>query len=380
MYQVVRRIARHKTQALTTIKDLKLAASGFQHVRAESALTVSQEQRVIFSGIQPTGIPHLGNYLGALKSWVTLQETSAPTTALFFSVVNLHAFTVKRPAPLRRQWQRELFATLLAVGLDPRRSVVFFQSHVPQHLQLMWLLGCNASRGPMERLTQWKDKKAQNGEDEADWGLYSYPILQAADILLYQTTHVPVGQDQSQHLEYARHLARSFNHQYEKNLFTIPETILSPAKRVMSLQNPALKMSKSHADPKSRIQITDSAHEIARKIKAAVTDSTQGVSYDPATRPGVSNLLEIIHHMEGGTMSCEEIARDLQGLSMKALKDRATESIVRNLGELSHRYEEILNRDRGRYVDDVAEVGKKRAVEIAEQTMNDVKATTGFEL
>ncbi|KAF2258148.1 Nucleotidylyl transferase [Lojkania enalia] len=312
---------------------------------SSSAANVTNLPRVIFSGIQPTGIPHLGNYLGALRLWATLQNEEDEQTELFFSIVDLHAITIKQNAKQLQQWRKEMLASLYAVGLSPERSTIFYQSSVPQHSELMWILSCTASMGYLSRMTQWKSKLAlpnntspldpsPTGKAALKLGLFSYPVLQAADILLYRTTHVPVGEDQAQHLEFARELAIGFNHVYAPNskgnvpLLVPPQIIMSPAKRVMSLTNPTKKMSKSDTDEKSRILITDNENVIKKKINRALTDSIEGVSYDREARPGVSNLINLIYHMDESVASSpEELAKEFDGMSLKALKEKVAETV-----------------------------------------------------
>lgn len=378
--------------------------------------------KVIFSGIQPTGVPHLGNYLGALSQWVALQEeataasssssngtTTTPPTRLFFSVVDLHAITLPQEASQLRRWRREMLAALLAVGLDPARSTIFHQSSVPAHAELMWVLSCTASMGYLSRMTQWKSKmslpddaSALPGEEEGSGsggnksaaalklGLFSYPVLQAADILVHRATHVPVGEDQRQHLEFARECAAGFNHTYGgggggKGVLVPPETIVSPARRVMSLTDPTKKMSKSDANAASRVLITDSAAEIRKKVMRAVTDSQSGfVSYDTAGRPGVSNLLEILAVLEGegtgGRRTPAEVAGDFAGSQhpLKALKERTAEVVVAELRDVRERYMELLGDSDGKELDEIEALGAEKARASAEATMKLVKETVGF--
>ena len=295
--------------------------------------------KTIFSGIQPTGIPHLGNYLGALRRWAKLQDEAAPDTTLIYSLVDLHAITIRQdPAQLRR-WKKQSLAMLLAAGLDPKRSIIFHQSAVPAHTELMWILSCQASTGYLSRMTQWKDKTANEREntERLKLGLFSYPVLQAADVLVHGATHVPVGHDQAQHLEFAREVATGFNHAFGQEILVPPETLISPAKRIMSLTEPTTKMSKSHSNPESRILLTDSDSEIQSKIKSAVTDSDYSISYDPEKRPGISNLIDILYHCSpedqysesGGTRKGNgRIATtDFQGEGCGGCRDqRATDS------------------------------------------------------
>ncbi|KAJ5578857.1 Tryptophan--tRNA ligase [Penicillium hetheringtonii] len=341
------------------------------------------KEPVIFSGIQPTGVPHLGNYLGALRQWVKLQDEAETGTKLLFSIVDLHALTVPQDAKQLRTWRKEAFATLLAVGLDPKRSTIFYQSSVPAHTELMWILSTVASIGYLSRMTQWKSKlqlpdDASLDDSEARaqlrLGLFSYPVLQAADILIHRATHVPVGEDQRQHLEFSRYTANSFNHLYGQ-IFPTPEALISPAKRVMSLKEPTSKMSKSHPDPRSRIILTDSATEIQKKVKVALTDSEPKITYNPAERPGVSNLIEILSHFEG--RECLDIAAEFENASLRSLKEHVGERISFHLAEIRDRYVSIMD-DRSGYLDSVARDGGEAARANADVTMRKVRKVMGL--
>ncbi|KZF21209.1 tryptophanyl-tRNA synthetase [Xylona heveae TC161] len=351
--------------------------------------TPKQPSKVIFSGIQPTGVPHLGNYLGALRQWVKLQNEAAeePDTAVLYSIVDLHAITIRQDPAQLRQWKRESLATLLAVGLDPDKSMLFYQSNVSAHSELMWILCCTASMGYLSRMTQWKSKLnlpedaspiAELTKSKLKAGLFSYPVLQAADVLVHGATHVPVGEDQAQHLEFSRTCAVNFNAAYGKVLRQ-PTTIISPARRVMSLRQPHLKMSKSHEDPRSRIILTDSANDIHAKIRAAVTDSIEGVSYDPSARPGVSNLIELMSHSLDGKHSCEELATDCESLSMRAFKERVADCIIEHLQPIREKYHDVLNADGGRYLQETALKGAERARQNAAVTMTRVREAVGLD-
>ncbi|KAH6866828.1 tryptophanyl-tRNA synthetase [Alternaria rosae] len=348
------------------------------------------QKKVIFSGIQPTGVPHLGNYLGALRQWVKLQDEASPDTTLLFSIVDLHAITIKQDPSELARWRKEMLASLLAVGLDPKRCIIFAQSSVKQHAELMWILSCAASMGYLGRMTQWKSKLSlpsnaspldpSNNKDALKLGLFSYPVLQAADILLYNTTHVPVGEDQAQHLEFTRELANGFNHVYSESrpLLTVPQTLLSPAKRVMSLTEPTKKMSKSDPKPKSRILITDSREEIHAKLKTALTDSIEGVSYDRETRPGVSNLVDLMYHFdESIAASPEDLANDLRDTSMRALKEKVADSVDLGITDIRERYQELMRGDQKELIEH-AEEGAQRAEKIAESTMERVRNAMGM--
>ncbi|CAK7225334.1 Tryptophan--tRNA ligase, mitochondrial [Sporothrix curviconia] len=363
---------------------------------------------IIFSGIQPTGVPHLGNYLGALLRWVQLQDAAAsdPSTQLYYSVVDLHALTSVQAASsasngaVLRQRRRETLAAMLAIGLDPERCVLFYQSTVPAHSELMWLLSCTASVGYLSRMTQWKSKlqlkdDASFADEKAraglKLGLFSYPVLMAADVLVHRATHVPVGEDQCQHLEFAREVASGFNHVHGQPLLVPPTTLLSPARRIMSLQQPTQKMSKSHADERSRILLTDDAKTIRTKIMAALTDSTNAVSYDPTARPGVSNLLELLALVECDSLyraatsstasieaTAQALATEMEGKTLGALKKRVAEVVVERLAGVRERFADVLERDGGAYLDRVAEHGAKQARANTAETMDAVRTAIGL--
>jgi tryptophanyl-tRNA synthetase len=345
----------------------------------------------IFSGIQPTGIPHLGNYLGALRPWVKLQNEAQEQDTLNFCVVDLHALTANHdPAVLWTQ-KRSMLASLLAVGLNPRRSTLFYQSDVPQHAEFMWILSCRTTVGYLSRMTQWKTKLDMAVKDISldaavrskglKLGLFSYPVLQAADVLLYNTTHVPVGIDQSQHLEFARDCATKFNYTFAKEgeeILTVPETLISPAKRVMSLADPVRKMSKSNKNYLSRILINDTPEMIYEKVRGALTDSLNEVTYHPPSRPGVSNLIEILAHLDNEFRSYEEVAKDFEGLSLGAFKGRVARIIATRLEEVRDRYETLLSPNQIPVLDRTAELGSERARLIAGRTMKRVKEAIGI--
>ncbi|KAI0062100.1 tryptophanyl-tRNA synthetase [Artomyces pyxidatus] len=267
--------------------------------------TAKRAPRVIFSGIQPTGIPHLGNYFGALANWVKLQRDASPKDELLFSVVGWHALTLPQDPRALLAARTTMMALILAVGIDPKRSTIFHQDQVQNHTELAWILSCLTPIGKLKRMTTWKTRLAvsRNANDESEvddsllnTGLFTYPVLQAADILAYGATHVPVGEDQQQHLELTRDIADIFNRTYPKPapLLTLPQLMLTPSKRILSLKDPSVKMSKSAIDANSRIELTDTATVIRSRIRGATTDSIRGITYDPAARPGTSNLLTIL--------------------------------------------------------------------------------------
>ncbi|KAI6111219.1 Aminoacyl-tRNA synthetase, partial [Pisolithus sp. B1] len=258
--------------------------------------------RVVLSGIQPTGIPHFGNYLGVFSNWVKLQKTAEPADTLLFSIVGWHALTLPQDPAALRSAKDDMLATLLAIGLDPERSILFHQDHNLHHVELCWILNCLTPVGKLRRMTTWKSRLATSrnagSEDEVDESLlnsalFTYPVLQ---LRTYSATHVPVGEDQQQYIELTRDLAEIFNRAFpgQNPLFPLPMYVHAPSKRILSLRDPTSKMSKSSPDAASRILLTDSASEIKSKIRAAVTDSIPGISYDPVHRPGTSNLLTIL--------------------------------------------------------------------------------------
>ncbi|KAG9252746.1 tryptophanyl-tRNA synthetase [Emericellopsis atlantica] len=341
--------------------------------------------KVIFSGIQPTGVPHLGNYAGALRQWVSLQNEEPVTTSLIYSVVDLHAITTAQPRESLKQWRTEALASLLAIGLDPDRCTIFHQSSVPAHAELMWILSCTASVGYLSRMTQWKSKlnlaESSSIEEkkvggQLKLGLFSYPVLQAADILVHRATHVPVGQDQQQHLEFARECVTNFNSAYGKHLVA-PVTLCAPISRVMSLTDPTAKMSKSHKAERSRILLTDGPDQIRKKIASALTDSQAGIAYDPANRPGISNLLDILSIFDTRTRSSSELASDYSDLSARQLKDMVSDVVITGLAGFRQRYQELLGSRRD-FLDKVEADGAAKARRSAAETMSKVREAIGL--
>ena len=286
----------------------------------------------ILSGIQPSGAIHLGNYLGALKNWVAGQSSEC-----FYSVVDLHSLTLDiEPAELQRNTQ-ELVATLFAIGLDPEVATIFVQSHISEHAQLNWLLECTASYGELTRMTQFKEKAERQGSYRV--GLLTYPVLMAADILLYQTTHVPVGDDQRQHLELARNLAERFNNRFGET-FVIPEGVIPKVgARVMDLQEPTRKMSKSVNSPQGTLNIFDTPSEIEKKIKRAVTDNDADVRFDWETKPGLSNLLEIFGSVTD--RSPEDVASQYSRYG--DLKTDLASALIEVLAPVKSRFDELMS-------------------------------------
>ncbi len=289
---------------------------------------------VLFSGIQPSGQLMIGNYIGAIKPWLAMQDDHD----CLFCLVDLHAITVRQDPEQFRTQVLDALALYLACGLDADKSVLFLQSHVPQHCELAWILNCFAQIGQLNRMTQFKDK-SQKHADNINAGLFTYPILMAADILLYQTQKVPVGHDQKQHLELARDLAIRFNH-YHGNIFSIPEpNIPEHGARIMSLQDPSKKMSKSDDNENSVIRLLDMPDIIVKKLKRSVTDSENNIIYDPKNQPGVANLLTLL--ALASDQSIAECESQLAGKGYGALKTQTAEAIVAMLAPLQSSYQAI---------------------------------------
>ena len=325
----------------------------------------------VFSGIQPTADSfHLGNYLGAVRQWVALQESHDA----FYCVVDLHAITVPQDPSGLRQRTRVAAAQLFAAGLDPGRCTVFVQSHVPEHTELTWVLGCQTGFGELSRMTQFKDKATKGGAAQASLGLFSYPVLQAADILLYQTELVPVGEDQRQHLELSRDLANRFNHRYGQT-FTVPAAyILGGVAKITDLQDPAAKMSKSSSSPQGIIDVLDEPDAIRRKIARAVTDPGAEVRADDTEKPGVTNLLRIYSALSGDTIPALE--QRYAGAGYGTFKKELAEVVVGALAPIRERTEKLLADEAG--LDQLLAHGAARARPVARETMTQVSDRVGF--
>ena len=329
-----------------------------------------EKKKKILSCIQPSGIPTLGNYLGALKNWKLLSDEFDSA----FAVADLHAITVRQdPQQLRKQIM-EVFALLLAIGLDPEKNIVFIQSQVPTHAQLAWILNCYTQFGEMSRMTQFKDK-SQSHADNVNVGLFSYPVLMAADILLYQADLVPVGADQKQHLEIARDIANRFNGIYGKT-FTIPDPYIGKqGARVMSLQDPTKKMSKSDPNPKSFVSVFDSPEQIMKKIKSAVTDSEGGVYYGEG-KDGINNLMGIYSCCTG--LTNEQIERDFAGKGYGDFKKAVAEAVIEELRPVHERFDMYM-KDKA-YLTEMAAKGAETATRISVRTLKKAMKKCGFVL
>lgn len=335
---------------------------------SETTVNETPRRRRALSCIQPSGVPTLGNYLGAMRHWVTMQEEYDCCVA----VADLHAVTVRQePAKFRRQIS-EMFALLLAIGMDPEKSLVFVQSQVPAHAQLAWLLACHTQFGELSRMTQFKDK-AQKHADNINAGLFSYPALMAADILLYQPDVVPVGADQKQHCELTRDVAVRFNNLYG-NVFTLPEPlIMQSGARIRSLQEPAKKMSKSDENQNAFISLKDDKDAIIRKFKRAVTDSEARVCMGEG-KDGVNNLIEIYAAVTGKTP--DDIAREFEGRGYGDFKLAVGEAVAQALAPIQQRFDTLM-KDKAQ-LESLMRVGAERASAVAERTLKKAMKKMGF--
>ena len=335
---------------------------------SETTVNETPRRRRALSCIQPSGVPTLGNYLGAMRHWVTMQEEYDCCVA----VADLHAITVRQePAKFRRQIS-EMFALLLAIGMDPEKSLVFVQSQVPAHAQLAWLLACHTQFGELSRMTQFKDK-AQKHADNINAGLFSYPALMAADLLLYQPDVVPVGADQKQHCELTRDVAVRFNNLYG-NVFTLPEPlIMQSGARIRSLQEPAKKMSKSDENQNAFISLKDDKDAIIRKFKRAVTDSEARVCMGEG-KDGVNNLIEIYAAVTGKTP--DDIAREFEGRGYGDFKLAVGEAVAQALAPIQQRFDTLM-KDKAQ-LESLMRVGAERASAVAERTLKKAMKKMGF--
>lgn len=332
--------------------------------------STESRQRVL-SGIQPTADSyHLGNYLGALKQWIELQDNYDA----FYFIPDLHAITVDQdPEELRFRTVAGA-AQLIALGIDPDKSTLFVQSHVPQHAELTWVFNCLTGFGEASRMTQFKDKSAKQGTDRATVGLFTYPVLMAADILLYKPQYVPVGEDQRQHLELTRTLAERFNSRYGET-FVVPEGFIPEgAAKIQDLQNPTAKMSKSAENPKGCINLLDDPKTSAKRIRSAVTDNDGVIAFDKENKPGVSNLLVIQSALTG--TSIEDLVAGYEGQGYGALKVDTADALEAFTTPLKARFDELMD-DRGE-LERILAAGAERAREVSEPVLQEVYDKVGF--
>lgn len=326
------------------------------------------DKKRVFSGIQATGSLHLGNYLGAIKNWVKMQEQYDN----YFCVVDMHTITVPQDPEMLRNNIKEVAGLLFAAGLNENSSVVYIQSHVRAHAELAWLLNCITPMGWLHRMTQFKEK-SEKQKDEVSVGLFDYPVLQAADILLYDTHLVPVGEDQKQHVELSRDIAQRFNYRFG-DVFVLPDAMIPPVGgRVMGLANPDRKMSKSEDNKNDAIFLLDTPDQIRTKLKKATTDSMRDIKFDEK-RPGVNNLLTIYQLLTGKER--EEIEEHFSGKSYKDLKEDLTEVVAESLRPLQERYYELTG-EKG-HLDDMLALGAEKAEERAEEKLRQVYKKIGL--
>lgn len=326
-----------------------------------------ENKKRIFSGIQPSGELTLGSYMGAIKNWVDLQDEYD----CIYCIVDMHAITVRQnPADLRRRSLNQL-AQYVACGLDPEKNIMFIQSHVPQHAELSWILGCYTQFGELSRMTQFKQKSRQHA-DNITGGLFTYPVLMAADILLYQADLVPVGEDQKQHVELTRNIAQRFNNVYSPT-FTLPEPFIPKmGARIMSLSKPENKMSKS--DPDGCIYMMDKPEDIMRKFKRAVTDSETAVKFDKENKPGVSNLLTVYCAATGKALAEAEMEFANEGYGM--FKNAVGEAVVEQMRPIREESERLIS-DKA-YLENIYRDGAKKAQYLANKTLSKVQRKVGF--
>lgn len=327
------------------------------------------EKKKVLSGIQSTGRLTLGNYLGAIDNWVKMQDEYE----CYYMIANSHSLTVRNDPETLKENTKKIIALYVAAGLDPEKNTIFIQSQVKEHAELAWILNCYTYMGELSRMTQFKDKSAKHA-DNINAGLFTYPVLMAADILLYQASYVPVGVDQMQHLEITRDIAERFNKLYGE-AFVIPDVYLGKtSSKIMGLQDPTAKMSKSATNLNDVIFLEDEPEVIIKKFKKAVTDSENKVKYDPENKPGVSNLMEIYGSATGKTR--EEIEKEFEGSGYGDFKMKVAEAVVKKLEPIQKKYKELL--EKPEYVEEIYTKGAEKARKIALKTLNDVKERVGL--
>ncbi len=329
----------------------------------------NNNKQILFSGIQPSGVLHIGNYIGAIRNWVKLQDEYD----CLFSIVDLHAITIRQNPKLLHERCYDYLALLIACGIEPEKNIMFCQSHVPAHSELTWILNCYAHMGELNRMTQFKDKSKKQANINV--GLFAYPVLQAADILLYKTNVVPVGADQRQHLELTRDIALRFNNIYEE-VFTVPEhyiPALETGGRIMGLQDPEKKMSSSDPNENNLICLLDSPEEIRKKFKRAVTDSGKEVRFHES-KPGIANLLIIYSALTN--KSIKDLEKQYQGLGYGKFKNDVAEAVIEFLAPIQKRFQEL--RQDQKTLDKILKQGAEMASERANVMLNKIYAVIGF--
>lgn len=330
-------------------------------------------ENVAFSGIQPTGVLHLGNYFGAVEKWLQLQNDEK-FSKIYISVVDLHAVTIYKSPEQLRENIRSMVASLLACGIDPKRTVLFQQSAVPHHALLTWILSAYATVPQLNRLPNFQEKSSKFKDNDSPLALLSYPVLQTADIILYKATHVPVGDDQASHMNFARKLANSFNAKFKTKLFPLPRTLETAHARVKSLRDPSKKMSKSDEDARSRISLDDDAGVIKEKFKKALTDMISQVTYDPEKRPGVSNLINIHSAVSGQTP--ESIVEEVSHLTTGEYKLYVAERVNEKFSPIREKLKQFY--DQPEFLKEILSSGNAEALKVAEKTLTEVKNIIGL--
>jgi len=330
---------------------------------------VFMDKKIILSGIQSTGRLQLGNYLGAIDNWVKMQEEYN----CYYMIANLHSLTVRNNPEELKNNTLKIIALYVAAGLDPEKNTIFIQSQVKEHAELAWILNCYTYMGELSRMTQFKDKSAKHA-DNINAGLFTYPVLMAGDILLYKADLVPVGEDQKQHLEIARDIAERFNKIYGET-FVVPNPYIPKVgARIMGLQDPTSKMSKSCENPNDSIFLIDTPELIVKKIKKAVTDSEGVVRFDIENKPGISNLMEIYSILEN--KSLEDIEKEFEGQNYGVFKQKVADSIIKALESFHKKYNELM--ENPKYLEEICKKGAKKAKEIASKTLKEVYHKIGI--
>ncbi|KAF9924431.1 hypothetical protein FBU30_005585 [Linnemannia zychae] len=382
-----------KKLAVTRLQSMRTCQSvGARYLSTQSSTSSAKtpsskpkEKPIIFSGIQPTGQPHLGNYLGAISNWVNLQQQAhLDQETLIFSIVDLHAITMPQNPKRLREDRFNMAATLLACGIDPKKCILFEQSKVSAHAELAWILNCMTPVGWLARMTQWKSKLgvtkgAQSLEDVGatqglQLGLFAYPVLMAADILIYRATKIPVGEDQIQHLELARDICTTFNKTVGKSYLPLPRPIITETKRVMSLRDPTNKMSKSDISDQTRINLVDPPELISQKIKRAVTDQIRGISYSRQERPALANLIEIYAAMK--RCSIDQVVQEHQDSNNAVFKEALAQIMIEALKPIQDELTRLKNEPG--YVQTVLDDGARRADEIARPNLEQIQRLVGL--
>jgi tryptophanyl-tRNA synthetase len=327
-------------------------------------------KEIVFSGVQPTKNLHIGNYIGALKQWVDLQKNYN----CYFCIVDDHAITVPQDPKILHQQILNIAATYLAIGIDPKKCTLYVQSDVAQHTELGWLLMTQTKMGELSRMTQFKDKSKKTGSESSGVGLYAYPVLMAADILLYDTNKVPVGHDQMQHIEFTRVLGRRFNERFGQT-FVLPQPLIQKVgSRIMSLKDPKNKMSKSDTAESANLYLLDDNDSLRKKIMRAVTDSTSGITYDPENKPAVSNLLSIYHHVTGE--SIKKIEADFEGKGYGDFKKALADAVIEHISPIREKINYYLKDPKE--LNNILEAGFQKAYPVAEKKIKAVKNKMGL--